>query len=71
MNLKPGDLVRLRAFGGKEIVRRFVGQQEGTALICSEEEYKVASREGRKPECVGFPLQDVIRLEKPPRPVAA
>jgi len=69
--LKPGDLVRLRAFGGKEIVRRVAGQYGDVVRVCSEEEYNVAIQEGREPECVGFPIKDVIRVEKPSGRAAA
>jgi hypothetical protein len=71
MQLKPGDLVRLRAFGGKEIVRRVVGQDGGIVRVCSEAEYKAATQAAREPESIGFPMEDVIRVEKPPGRVAA
>jgi hypothetical protein len=60
MNLKRGVLIRVRAFGGKEIVRRFLAKRHGTVLICSDEEYQSALLEKRKPTCVGFPISDVI-----------
>jgi len=63
MVLKRGALIRVRAFGGKEIIRRFLTKRNGTVLICSDEEYQSASLERRKPTCVGFPLSDVINVE--------
>lgn len=66
MVLKRGALIKVRAFGGKEIVRRFLAKRNGTVLICSDEEYQLALRERRKPTCVGFPLSDVIRIETDP-----
>lgn len=60
MPLRRGCLLRLRAFGGKEIVRRFVRKHKGSVLICSDEEYKLAAREHRQPLCVGFALSDVL-----------
>jgi len=63
MSLKRGALIRVRAFGGKEIVRRFLTKRNGTVLICSDEEYQLARLERRKPTCVGFPMSDVINVE--------
>jgi hypothetical protein len=60
MAVTKGGLIKLRAFGGKQIVRRFVGKRRGTVLICSDQEYKSAIRERRDPLCVGFPLEDVM-----------
>jgi len=62
--LKPGDLVRLRAFGGKRIVRRLVSDRGGTVLICSEDEYQSAKREDRQPQVIGWPAADVLGIEK-------
>ena len=69
MTLKMGALIKVRAFGGKEIVRRFIAKQNATILICSDEEYESARREKRKPLCVGFPLSDVITADAEPRNV--
>lgn len=63
MVLKRGTLIRVRAFGGKEIVRRFLAKRNGTVLICSDQEYQSARREKREPLCVGFPMADVIAIE--------
>ena len=63
MEMKRGALIRVRAFGGKQIVRRFLAKRNGTVLICSDEEYQLARLERRKPTCVGFPLSDVIKVE--------
>jgi hypothetical protein len=60
MGLKRGSLIKVRAFGGKEIVRRFLAKRNGTILICSEEEYQSARLQKREPMCVGFPVADVI-----------
>lgn len=60
MSLKRGSLIKVRAFGGKEIVRRFFAKRNATVLICSEEEYESARLEKREPLCVGFPVADVI-----------
>jgi hypothetical protein len=60
MKVKKGRLIQLRAWGNRLIFRRFVGEQNGTVLICSDHEYKSALREKREPLCVGFPLADVV-----------
>ena len=60
MGLRKGSFIKLRAFGGKQIVRRFVRKHKEAVLICSDEEYRQASREHREPLCVGFPIDDVI-----------
>lgn len=60
MNLKRGHLVKVRAYGGKEIFRRFVAELNGTILICSEEEYRLARLQKRDPLCVGFPAADLL-----------
>jgi hypothetical protein len=60
MNFKRGHLVKVRAYGGKEIFRRFVSELNGTILICSDEEYRLARLQKRDPLCVGFPVADVI-----------
>jgi hypothetical protein len=60
MGLQKGSFIKLRAFGGKQIVRRFVRKYKGAVLICSDEEYRKASREHREPLCIGFPIDDVI-----------
>ena len=63
MILKRGALIKVRAFGGKQIIRRFLAKRNGTVLICSDEEYQSARLERRKPTCVGFPLSEVINVE--------
>ena len=60
MELQPGAIVKVRAFGGQELVRRLVGLNGQTALICSDQEYEAAQRENREPVCVGFPLSDIL-----------
>lgn len=60
MRVEKGCLIQLRASGDKRIFRRFIGHENGTILICSDQEYKSALREKRDPLCVGFPLADVV-----------
>ncbi|MBF7081866.1 hypothetical protein IT084_02610 [Desulfallas sp. Bu1-1] len=61
--MKPGDLVRINAYGGKELLRRVVAvttlARRKIVCVCTEEEWQTAQEEGREPMCVGFPLEDV------------
>jgi hypothetical protein len=66
MQLQLGDLVRVRAFGGKELVRRLFDIRGSVALICCDEEYQKAIKEKRDPICIGFPLSDVIDQKTKP-----
>ena len=52
--MKNGDLIRLRGYEGQELVRRLIEVRDGVLVICREEEYQAAIREGREPRCVGF-----------------
>lgn len=61
--MESGEKVRLRAYGGGEIVRRVVKVEGPTVLVCREEEYTKAEREGREPTAVGFPAQAVIGVQ--------
>lgn len=58
--MQKGDLIRVRAFGGKELIRRLIEVKDSVVLICKEEEYLAAQKEGREPTCVGFHIEDVI-----------
>lgn len=59
MELKPGDLVRVNAYGGKVHVRRVVETTKSVVFVCKEDEWLAAQKEGREPVCIGFPLWDV------------
>jgi hypothetical protein len=58
--MKPGDVVKLRAYGSQEIERRVVEANEDVVLVCRNEEYEEAMRQGRQPLCVGFPKKAVL-----------
>lgn len=59
--MQSGDKVQLRAYGGSEITRRVVAVSGNTLLVCLEEEYRRAKKEGREPVCVGFPKEALVR----------
>ena len=58
--MESGDLVRVRLYGGEEVVRRFVVQTESSVVICSEEEFQRSLEEGRNPDGIGFPPEDIL-----------
>ncbi|MBI4301185.1 MAG: hypothetical protein HY664_01080 [Chloroflexi bacterium] len=58
--MNPGSLIRLRAYGGEEIVRRIVKINPGVVLVCKEEEYQSAQEEGREPISVGFRFEYIL-----------
>ena len=58
--IEIGDLIRLRAYGDKVIVRRVVHIEDGVVVICRDEEYQAAQREGRQPVAVGFHKKYVL-----------
>ena len=67
MRYVRGDIIRLRAFGGKQIVRRFVESLENSVLICTHAEYELALKEHREPLCIGFSPEDIIEPGVPRR----
>lgn len=58
--MKVGQNVKLKGYGGKEIIRRIVGLDKDTVIVCQAEEYKKALLEKREPVSVGFPIKYVI-----------
>jgi hypothetical protein len=57
--LKIGGLAEAVAFRGQKIIRRVVEISNETVYLCLESEWKSANKEGREPQCVGFPRKDV------------
>jgi hypothetical protein len=55
-------MARLRASGGEVIERVVIRENFGlqTIVVCGCDEYEAATREGREPRAVGFPMSDVI-----------
>lgn len=58
--MKLGQMVKLRAYGGEELVRVVVQLHNDTVVVCRPEEYENARLQGREPIGVGFHLKDVI-----------
>jgi hypothetical protein len=67
MNMRSGDLIRIRAYGGEIQVRRLVEVKGKTAVITTDAEREAAAKEKREPIRIGVPLADVIEVveEKP------
>jgi hypothetical protein len=58
--LRLGDHVRVRLFGGKRGMRRVVGFVDGVPLVCTEGEYDASQREGREPRSIGCPPELMV-----------
>jgi hypothetical protein len=72
--IRPGDRVTARNAFGQENDRRAItaviaGQDFAVVWVCGEEEWQAADRDGREPEGVPFPAEDV-RLAAAPQSVA-
>jgi hypothetical protein len=50
-------------YGGDTAQRRVVAVKDEVVVICAEEEYVSAQREGREPSGLGFPRVDVIEAQ--------
>lgn len=57
-----GKKVTVLLYGGNVAERRVVADKGNVVVVCSDEEYWRAEREGREPEGVGFPREDVVGL---------
>jgi len=62
MELHPGDLIKVRAYGNVELNRRLLEVRDGIAIITTDEDIELARREGRKPIKLGWRLHDVIEV---------
>lgn len=60
MNIQKGAIVKVRAFGGRVLMRRFAGSRGEIALICNDEEYQASIKENREPICIGFRVEDIV-----------
>ena len=58
--MKVGQLIKLRAYGGEEIIRHVIRLDNDIIVVCRPDEYEKANLEGREPIGVGFKLKDVI-----------
>ncbi len=58
--MKPGQMIKLRAYGNEVITRQLVRLDKETVVVCRSEEYEAAVREKREPVSVGFNIRDVV-----------
>jgi len=58
--LLKGKVVTALLFGGSRAKRRVVADKGETVVVCAEEEYQLALREGREPSGIGFPRVDIV-----------
>ena len=59
LQITEGKQVKLKSSQGK-IVRILVKNLGDTVLICREDEYVAAQREGRDPITIAFPTADIL-----------
>lgn len=55
-----GQKVRMRAYGGEELERLVIQEGDDFVVVCREQEFQAAEREGRRPEGVGVLKRFII-----------
>jgi len=58
-NLKRGEKVVAKTFGGAEVVRRVWEDAGETIYLCSDRQYEALSKGWEAPMPIGFPKSDV------------
>jgi len=58
--MEIGQIVKVRAYGGEELIRCVVRIDKGIVVVCRPDEYKAAQVEEREPMGVGFHKTDII-----------
>lgn len=53
--------VIIKAYGGELLKRIVIGSKGDTVFICKESEWTDSRREGREPDCVGFPKSSILK----------
>ncbi len=56
-----GKTLTLRADRGQVITRVLVSVENGVYFVCKPEEFEAADREQRKPICIGFRPEYVLK----------
>ena len=64
--MTKGQIVTVLLYGGATAHRRVVAEKPNVIVVCAEEEYLEAEKEGREPSGVGFPREDVIITDVAP-----
>ena len=52
-DMRIGQKITVRVYGGKEVVRRVIAEGDDFVVICREEKFQAAKRQGRPPQGVG------------------
>lgn len=64
MEIKQGNCVKVKAFGGKILALYVVAVKGKTVVLTNEQEYKTAVVTKQEPNIqIGFPLEDVIEVD--------
>jgi hypothetical protein len=61
--MSKGQIVTVKLYGGQTAKRRVAAVKRDVVVVCAEEEYQEAIRDGREPNGLGFPKEDVIDSE--------
>lgn len=60
VTMKPGDTVTVLDVHDNKLFRSVLAVEDGFVYVSRPEEVERARLEGREPNCIGFPLSDVI-----------
>ena len=61
--LAVGTIVHVTEYGGKVLERLVLSDKGQRIVICPEDEYFAASKEGRKPVGISFPKSAVVSAD--------
>jgi len=58
--MRVGETITVMDVHENKIVRQVVAVEEGYVYVSRPEEIENSRNEGREPNCIGFPLSDVV-----------
>ena len=64
MEIQPGDTVIIKTYPKEMLTRRVAAVQPSILLLTTDLKWQDSRSEKRDPICIGFPIEDVIRVEK-------
>ena len=64
MDIQPGDTVIIKTYPKEKLTRRVVAVRPPILLLTTDQEWQDFQSKKRDPICIGFPIEDVIRVEK-------
>ncbi len=63
MKIKSGDVVKVKAYGGKFLFLYVIKLEKNSVIVTNKEEYDTALSKGVEPQIqVGFPVNDVVEV---------